>query len=93
MVKALPVCLGCAHFDQANQEAMRCDAFPNGIPAEIANGRVVHRKPYIGDHGMRYQPRHVYEATNITQWKGMEHGSASGRSPLAYMWDVAEEAS
>jgi hypothetical protein len=93
MVKVQPVCIGCAHFDQSNPEAMRCSAFPQGIPMEIATGRLVHRKPYVGDQGLRYQPRHVYEPSNIMQWKSMEHGSNSGRNPLAYMWDLQEEAS
>jgi hypothetical protein len=32
-----------------------CDAFPNGIPDAITNGRD-HSKPYRGDHGIRFQP-------------------------------------
>lgn len=31
-----------------------CEAFPEGIPEAILDGRVGHTKPYPGDHGLRY---------------------------------------
>jgi hypothetical protein len=34
-----------------------CAAFPNGIPAEIADGKFDHSKPYLGDSGIRFIPR------------------------------------
>jgi hypothetical protein len=35
-----------------------CAAFPSGIPAEIRDGRFDHTKPYLGDSGIRFVPRH-----------------------------------
>jgi hypothetical protein len=39
---------------------MACVAFPNGIPADIAEGRVDHTKPYDGDGGIRFVPSREY---------------------------------
>ena len=36
---------------------MGCEAFPEGIPDAISEGRFVHTKPYRGDHGLRFVPR------------------------------------
>jgi hypothetical protein len=33
-----------------------CDAFPSGIPADIAEGRFDHINPHEGDHGIRFEP-------------------------------------
>jgi hypothetical protein len=89
MVKATPVCVGCAHFDTQNQEAMRCAAFPNGIPDEFAEGRTVHRKPVEGDNGLRYEPRRTREDSNIAYWKASEYGSGTGRM-VANGWEMDE---
>ncbi len=32
-----------------------CDAFPKGIPDEIAYGDNLHLKPYPGDHGIQFE--------------------------------------
>jgi len=54
---------GCRHFrgvrlfgDDEHTERNVCDAFPDGIPDEIAYGDNPHTEPYPGDHGMRYLP-------------------------------------
>jgi len=33
-----------------------CEAYPDGIPAEILTGRVDHSEPYKGDHGIQFKP-------------------------------------
>jgi hypothetical protein len=33
-----------------------CDAYPGGIPELILNGKVDHKTPYPGDHGLTYLP-------------------------------------
>lgn len=35
----------------------RCEAFPDGIPEEIAHGDNDHTRPYPGDRGLRYERR------------------------------------
>lgn len=32
-----------------------CKAYPKGIPEEIFNNEVDHRKPYKGDNGITYE--------------------------------------
>lgn len=54
-----PLCFDCKHLDR---EALRgpgperCAAFPGGIPAAILLLRADHRRPYPGDHGIRFEP-------------------------------------
>lgn len=48
-----PMCIGCKHF---HREGFTCDAFPNGIPDDILESRLDHRKPYPGDNGIQYEP-------------------------------------
>ncbi len=36
-------------------ERLFCDAFPDGIPEEIAYGDNLHLKPVKGDHGLQFQ--------------------------------------
>jgi hypothetical protein len=48
-------CSMCAHY-QGNQ---RCQAFPDGIPNPLWIGEHLHREPYSGDGGIRYQPRRI----------------------------------
>ena len=59
MVDHFPQCFSCKHFDleKTNQEVkLICDAFPDGIPAQIANNKHDHTQPYRGDGGIRYEP-------------------------------------
>lgn len=50
-----PDCLHCLRF-QPERPGFKCDAFPDGIPLEIASGRRDHRSAYPGDQGMRFVP-------------------------------------
>jgi hypothetical protein len=54
----MPDCLSCAHLRPSTDETKidSCDAFPNGIPREIYFGGRSHRRPYPGDHGIRFEP-------------------------------------
>lgn len=55
MVIGRGICHACARDKDGTQQ--RCDAFPDGIPAEILNGTLDHRVPQAGDHGLRFKPR------------------------------------
>lgn len=62
---ATPKCYerGCKHFrgvksPDAESEAgqfVYCEAFPNGIPNEIAYGDNPHTSPFPGDHGIQFE--------------------------------------
>ena len=34
---------------------MSCEAFPDGIPEELFDGKVSHHTPYPGDHGIQFE--------------------------------------
>lgn len=48
-------CSVCKHFNAVNRERETCAAFPDGIPADVLNNVVDHRRPVKGDHGIRYE--------------------------------------
>ena len=50
------LCARCRHLDRARKGAPTCAAFPSGIPMMILTNRHDHRKPYPGDHGIRFAP-------------------------------------
>jgi hypothetical protein len=52
-----PQCFDCAHLDRSNSfNPLRCRAFPEMIPVPIQMNKHDHRKPYAGDHGIRFEP-------------------------------------
>ncbi len=48
----IPSCFKCQH---KIKNSKNCEAFPGGIPDEIMRGLNDHRKPYPGDHGIRFK--------------------------------------
>lgn len=40
----------------ASRRRMTCRAYPDGIPAIILRGEHDHRTPFVGDHGVRFEP-------------------------------------
>jgi len=54
---AAPECMECRHLHRdPNATTNTCDAFPGGIPEPLILGQRLHRKPYPGDHGVRFEP-------------------------------------
>jgi len=53
----IPKCLMCRHFDRTEPDsyALRCKAFPQGIPMDIVQGEQEHVTPYPGDNGILYE--------------------------------------
>jgi hypothetical protein len=54
-----PGCRGCVHYQR-----MRCVAYPNRIPFEIASGHVDHLVPRPGQVGDT-----VYEPLDLQWWR------------------------
>lgn len=48
-------CQTCVHRSQVLHNI--CTAFPDGIPAEILEGRNDHKKPFAGDGGIVYSKK------------------------------------
>jgi hypothetical protein len=53
-----PVCVLCKHLDSEtlSEPPLRCSAFPEGVPADIAAGRNDHTASIPGDRGIRFEP-------------------------------------
>lgn len=51
----MPMCMYCKHYSW-DGEPWTCDAFPDGIPEEIAHSGFIHTKPYEGDNGIQFEP-------------------------------------
>lgn len=48
------VCSSCAHLDTSRER--HCAAFPVGIPLAIWLGDNDHTRPYLGEHGIQFEP-------------------------------------
>lgn len=53
-VDQIPPCWTCIYKHSGRST---CDAFPKGIPVEIATGQNQHREPVPGDRGIQYERR------------------------------------
>lgn len=52
---AAPQCFHCKYLDRSTNLKLKCKAFPEGIPDELAYETVKHDKPYLGDQGFRFE--------------------------------------
>lgn len=53
----VPQCIACRHLDGDKAPERTCPAFPKGIPDDVWEGEIDHRKPYPGDNGVRFESR------------------------------------
>jgi hypothetical protein len=50
-----PMCVYCIHKNLLSFNHT-CKAFPDGIPKQIIESEVLHREPFQGDGGIRFEP-------------------------------------
>ena len=50
-------CANCKRFRGKPATWPTCEAFPDGIPEEIAYGENQHREPFPGDHGFQWEAK------------------------------------
>ena len=58
-------------FDES-QERHVCVAFPEGIPAQVNNGEVLHEIPLVGDGGIIFEPgprEYAVDLFGADDWK------------------------
>jgi len=48
------MCMFCIHLDK-DITKRACEAYPDGIPTKIWMNEFDHRKPYPGDHGIKFE--------------------------------------
>ena len=49
--------LGLCHKCSHRRTPYTCSAFPEGIPAHVLTGDVLHTEPYPGDNGIQFDPK------------------------------------
>lgn len=49
-------CVFCKYLNRDSRTKMSCIAFPNGIPKQIQELKVIHTTPFKGDNGIVYEP-------------------------------------
>jgi hypothetical protein len=59
MIGPAPICFDCIHYRPSDDddEPMKCDAYPDGIPDEIIMNDLDHTVPLPGDNGIQFSPR------------------------------------
>lgn len=65
-----PLCEFCQHFDKgqlSTPDALKCQAFPKGIPFKVLKWQADHRFPIEGDRGVRFAVREGDEAS-FKEW-------------------------
>lgn len=68
-------CFTCRHLRPYG----RCEAFPNGIPAEITSGEFDHHLPYVGDNGIRFEEIDPPKDPNLDAEDWNRGGDAEGQ--------------
>lgn len=59
-------CAYCRH----KRSGPTCTAFPDGIPTAILSNGHDHRRPYPGDHGVRFEPFDADAAALVAEMFG-----------------------
>lgn len=49
-------CATCRHY-RSGTDLPTCDAFPEGIPAGVLDGRISHKRHIPGDRGIKWEPK------------------------------------
>jgi len=66
-IASVPICAACSRLRLIpvgeTDFTVGCDAFPEGIPDDIFLGGFDHRRPFDGDHGIRFDLAEGPDAT------------------------------
>jgi len=76
-VYPVSMCLVCKFY----RKAQRCEAFPSRIPQAILIGKVDHRKPYPGDHGITFQLKEGVDIDELETILGVFDSDVISRDP------------
>jgi hypothetical protein len=53
----IPMCVFCRHRPLRIDQPLSCLAFPDGIPRDILELQLDHRRAFPGDHGVQFEAR------------------------------------
>jgi hypothetical protein len=69
-VRPPTICDSCARVKSLSDETATCEAFPSGIPVDVASGRTGHLLPLKGDHGKQHVLRDdPFAAGDFAVWE------------------------